>query len=582
MVAPLAVAVCQNFAGEVRAAIAAEGWTDVATVAFAARCGRPRMSDEELAALLPPTCSRTLLVGRCCLGPVDAGAQARGQRRLVPDQCFDLVAPPALVAEAMADGAYLVTPGWLAQWPRHLAELGFDGAAAAGLFQEVAQRLLLLDTGAASETAAPWAALQQALGLPASRLAVGLDRTRDWLAREVADWRLEAAQREAAARRQEQARERADHATTLDLLRRLALAPSEEATVAGIEELFRLLFAPAAWHWVPVQDGAMQPQPGLAPELADLLRNMQGSHAPCPSGRGLALRLARGERTLAYAIADEVAFPQFMGRYAALAVTLAGLCALAIESGRNRRQLVEAEKMASMGILVAGVAHEINTPVGVGLAAATTLLDHSREITDQFAARRMTHTALAQFLELAGAEAQLIARNLERIGKLIDTFRQVAVQGRSPERRRFALADCIHETIASLGDVQGESGCEISVACAPGLELLSYPGDWVSVLQNLLTNSIRHGFRQRGHGRVDIGVTQADGHLLLDYRDDGAGLAPEAAARVFDPFYTTDLQRGMGLGMYLVHNLVVHRFKGSIRHDAQHRPGVRFLIEVPL
>jgi signal transduction histidine kinase len=122
----------------------------------------------------------------------------------------------------------------------------------------------------------------------------------------------------------------------------------------------------------------------------------------------------------------------------------------------------------------------------------------------------------------------------------------------------------------------------MEVQCEEALEIESYPGDWASIFTNLITNSLRHGFKGRAQGRVEITATTADGLLQVDYADDGIGLSNEAQARIFDPFYTTDLQHGMGLGMHLVYNLVTQRLGGSIVCDSRSSLGARFHIETPL
>ena len=117
--------------------------------------------------------------------------------------------------------------------------------------------------------------------------------------------------------------------------------------------------------------------------------------------------------------------------------------------------------------------------------------------------------------------------------------------------------------------------------CDDALEIDSIPGDWASIFTNLFTNSLQHGFRGRDHGRIEVAVALREGRLTVDYSDNGIGMAPETRQRVFDPFFTTDLQQGMGLGMHIAYNLVTQRFGGEIACDSEPGTGAHFHIEVP-
>jgi signal transduction histidine kinase len=574
---------CRNFQPEVAAAIAAEGWTDVVSAAFPARCGRPPLAWDELRALLPEGCSQIVVLGRACLaglGEVPAGFPPV---RLLPQgQCFHLVAGPALVAEAIATGGYLITPGWLADWRGKLAELGFEPDHAGEWFRDFARELVLFDTGIDPEAPARLAELAQAVALPVRRIAVGLDLTRLLLARVVLEWRLDQERREGQARERQHGRELADHVSAMDMLARLARSQHEEEAVAAIEELFHMLFAPAVWHYLPVERGQVLAGPGVPAETRAELAALASAWAWTPSGQGFLLRIARGDQVLGLLAVDRLAFPEYRERYLNLALAMTGVCALAIDNARTRKRLVEAEKMASLAILMAGVAHEINTPIGVGLTAASSLQEQSKDLARRFADHAMTQSDLRGYLDRALAEAGLIRANLERIGQLIDAFRQVAVEGRVPEKRRFHLRHCLDEVIASLGNRLSGDRHDVAISCDEALEIDSYAGDWASIFTNLISNSLRHGFKGRDRGRIEIAARVEAGQLVVDYGDDGVGLSAEAQARIFDPFYTTDLQHGMGLGMHLVYNLVTHRLGGAIVCASQPGQGARFHIEAPL
>jgi signal transduction histidine kinase len=582
MTARLCILCCRNFHEEVAAAIAAEGWNDVFAVAFPARCGRPPLTWDELRTLLPEDCTQLVVLGRACLtnlGEAPAGFPAL--RVLTQQQCFHLVADTGLVAEAITDGGYLLTPGWLADWRGHIAEMGFPPEAAGDFFKDFARTLVLFDTGLDAATGSRLDELATAVGLPSRRIAVGLDHIRALLARIVLEWRLEGERAAWQDSERRHRRELADQVSAMDLLGRLARTRQEAEVIAAIEDVFRMLFAPATWHYLRVESGQPQIDHAIPAGMLAEIRQLHSVWAWTSSGQGFLLRISSDDKVLGLIAVDGLAFPEFRERYLNLALAISGVCALAIENARTRKRLAETEKMASLGILVAGVAHEINTPVGVGLAAASTLQEQSENLAQRFADRRMTQTDLQAYLAAAREEAALIRSNLERIGRLTDAFRQVAVEGKLPDRTRFRFRAAIEDVVASLGARMASDRVELRLNCDDALEIDSVPGDWSSIFTNLFINSLQHGFRGRDHGRIEVDVVLREGRLTVDYSDNGIGMVPETRKRVFDPFFTTDLQHGMGLGMHIVYNLVTQRFGGEIACDSEPGTGAHFHIEVP-
>jgi signal transduction histidine kinase len=581
----LCIMVCERFHAEAAAALAAEAWDDVDCVAFAAQCGRPALSWLALRALLPPGCTQLVMMGHACMAALGLGEpipvdfpplQRRPQK-----QCFHLVAPEPLVAEAVASGAYLMTPSWLADWRAHLAELGFGLEQAGEFFADFANELLLLDTGTAPETAARLQALALKVPLPVRRVPVGLGTMRAVLVREVMAWRLQAAQEGQLAQTRQHARERADQAASMDMLARLTRVQHEAEAIAAIRDLLQMLFAPRQVHHLRVLNGVDLPTPGIPEELLAPLALLTEDYAFTPDGEGFLLRISHAGGVVGKVAVLGLAFPTQRERYVNMALTLTRFCGLVIENARMRHKLLEAEKMASLSILVSGVAHEINTPLGVDLVASTALNDQTRQLARHFAERQMTASELEGFLQKAEQETSLIRNNLERIGALVDTFRQAATGGPAPQAAPLKLHECVNEVIRSLGDRVLAAGVKVHLACDPTLQIHSIRSDWASVFTNLIANSLKHGFKGLAGGEIHIRIEAGPQQLQVHYRDTGRGMAPEVLAKVFEPFFTTDLQRNMGLGMHLVYNLVTQRFGGSISCESRPGQGACFLIEVP-
>ena len=251
-----------------------------------------------------------------------------------------------------------------------------------------------------------------------------------------------------------------------------------------------------------------------------------------------------------------------------------------LRSAQNK--LIQAEKMAALGGLVAGVAHEINTPVGIGVTASS----HLRLMVDKFGALYWSGEAakqdLEEFLEELQQAAKVIESNLKRAADLIHSFKQVAVDQSTQERRIFNLGSYLKEILLSLNPRLKRTRHRVQVHCPPEMELDSYPGALSQILTNLVMNSLIHGFEDGQKGSIDIDACWQGGDIMLTYRDDGCGMAPEQVDRIFDPYYTTKRgSGGSGLGMNVVYNLVTETLGGRIDCSTSPGQGLTYQILLP-
>lgn len=248
-----------------------------------------------------------------------------------------------------------------------------------------------------------------------------------------------------------------------------------------------------------------------------------------------------------------------------------------------RHQLVEAEKMAALGNLVAGVAHELNTPVGVSITAASTLAERADEIARALADRKLTQSDLTRFLEASGTLSSMILANLQRAGDLIQSFKQVAVDRASERQRPIVLRHYLGQVLHSLQPALRRPLVVVELDVPGDITLDTYPGALAQIVTNLVLNAVVHGFDGRDAGRVALSARRDGERLLLEARDDGRGIAPEHLPRIFEPFYTTRRDRGSsGLGLHIVYNLVSQRLGGEIRCESSPGAGARFVVDLPL
>jgi two-component system NtrC family sensor kinase len=232
----------------------------------------------------------------------------------------------------------------------------------------------------------------------------------------------------------------------------------------------------------------------------------------------------------------------------------------------TQEQLVNNEKMASLGGLVAGVAHEINTPVGVGVTAASTLREETKSATTLYEAGELTNSSLKRYFATCMQATEIILANLQRAADLIHSFKQVAVDQTSSEYRVFELKRYIDETLLSLKPKLRNTDLKVEVECDPNLTINSVPGAFSQIITNLVMNSIQHGYKEGGSGCLRIVVDKVESKVLMHYSDDGKGMPPEVVKKVFEPFFTTRRgSGGSGLGMHIVFNLVTLQLNGEVK-----------------
>ncbi len=255
-----------------------------------------------------------------------------------------------------------------------------------------------------------------------------------------------------------------------------------------------------------------------------------------------------------------------------------------LELNAAQQNLIDAERLAALGGLVAGVAHEVNNPIGISLTVASSFARR----TEMFEAElrsdgQLRRSQLEEFVRTSRDAAQQLVANLHRAGELIQSFKQVAVDRSHAERRQFGLSEATDQIIASLRPVLKKAAIALSVDVPEGLVIDGYPGSYGQILTNLFLNAANHAFPDGRSGTISISAKpRGSDDVEIIFADNGAGMTPDVQRQAFDPFFTTRRNEGgTGLGLHIVYNLVTQQLGGRMMLDSRLGQGTTFRIIMP-
>jgi signal transduction histidine kinase len=248
-----------------------------------------------------------------------------------------------------------------------------------------------------------------------------------------------------------------------------------------------------------------------------------------------------------------------------------------------QERLVAQEKLSALGALVAGVAHELNTPLGNCILSTTSLQDRNGRITEQFEKDLLKRSDLKTYFDEVAQATALTARGLATAARLVQSFKQVAVDRTSEQRRSFDVHETVVEVLATLAHDIARAGHQIALDIPEGIAVDSYPGPFGQVLSALVVNALEHAFAAKSAGCIQIAVKQVNAvDLELVFSDDGCGIAPAHIKRVFDPFFTTQMGRGSnGLGLSICHNIATAILGGTLTVQSTLGQGTSFTLVLP-
>ncbi len=249
-----------------------------------------------------------------------------------------------------------------------------------------------------------------------------------------------------------------------------------------------------------------------------------------------------------------------------------------------QNNLITSEKMASLGALVAGIAHELNTPIGNSLLTATALADMVNDFEKQYREGGIKRSLLEAHMADSRMACSIMTNSLRRAADLITSFKQVAVDQTNDQRRPFDVCEVVRDTLAEFSAQLRRANCDAVIDGPTALAMDSYPGSVGQVLSNLINNALLHAFEGRIRSHLTITVRAVEGErVLLEFRDDGIGMPPKILHQVFDPFFTTKMgQGGSGLGMNIVYNIVTGMLGGTISIASEQGKGTTVTMTLPI
>lgn len=248
----------------------------------------------------------------------------------------------------------------------------------------------------------------------------------------------------------------------------------------------------------------------------------------------------------------------------------------------TQKKLVEAEKMASLGSLVAGVAHEINTPVGNAVTAASHLNTEVKTAIEMYDAEEMSHDDLENYLNRSREALKIILENLIRASKLVKSFKQVSVDQAHDEERCFNVKDYLDQILIGLSPEVKKTRQTLKVSCDEDIEFVSFPGIFAQVITNFVINSLHHAFDPDDEGYISIEIKRENDDLNVVFSDNGKGIPKENMNKIYDPFFTTARNEGgTGLGLNIVYNMVTQKLGGDIHCESTEGEGTSFILRLP-
>lgn len=245
-------------------------------------------------------------------------------------------------------------------------------------------------------------------------------------------------------------------------------------------------------------------------------------------------------------------------------------------------QNLEQKRRESVDSLIVGIAHELNTPIGICITATSYLMDKVEELSQDFREGKMKKSSMENFLSGAKETCDSLYKNLNRSSSLVQSFKQVSVDRKTEEKREIKIFDFVKSSIFPLEKRMDQQSVSFELECDKDLEVMTYPESFSEALKILIDNSLDHGFENEYGGKIKLMFEKKGEYVRLEYSDNGCGIKEEEVGKIFEPFYTTKRGKGKpGLGLHILQNMIVHKMRGMIQCESESGKGTRFIVQIP-
>ncbi len=599
--------ICENFKHELAAVIAADEFDDVGMSVFPARCGRPPLDWDELSEHIG-SCGdgvRCAILGSsCCAKLADPPGEFSHCRVHKLNQCFYLFADPVVIDGYISDGVYLITPGWLKHWQHHIDEWGFDQNTAREFFAESATRLVLLDTGIDADAREKLREFAAFTDRPCELVPVGLGYFRLLLTKIMLEWQMENHAGETSALLEHSQKQVSDYAMAMELLNNFGQTMTESEVVEQIFGIFSMLFAPQHLVYLPIESdkpGTILHQGDLSESEKAAIRNrladFTGVYELTESGKGFRLRIDHEHTIAAIVEVDQIAFPEYTERYLNLALSIVGVCGLAIHNGRIYRKHKQAQAMLQQYAreleqandevkqFAYIISHDLRAPL-VNIKGFSAELRYGLDDIQAVMQSALPHLNEAQqesvqtALEEDIPEAfHFIESSVNRMDGFINALLELSRLGRhelKPEQ--VELRPIVEAVLKDIAHQLEERSTKVTMGTLPSL--IADHTALEQIVGNLLHNAVKYWEPTRPL-EIDITSETAEHETIIHIRDNGRGIAENDLEKVFAPFRRVGKENVPGVGMGLAYvQTMVRRHGGRITCASELGAGTTFTLSI--
>ena len=574
--------ICEHFKEETAAVLSSGAFNDVAISYFPARCSRPVSTNKGLSALpmfKRPSHDDNVVCGCSCMSSSDKTfLDEKDILYLDHTTCFEMFAPPELVNQRMREGAYMVTPGWLAGWKTWATQWGTE-TQAKEMFFETITKLVLLDTGTNPDCDKQLAAFAEYIDRPSESLPVGLDYYRFFLENKILNWRLSKKDLLADIGHTNSGGGDSDYAMALDLLTNLPRTEEEEVVATRIMEIFSMMFAAQKIHYLSLDDSEPQTLWSIPSDLEttgvkERLSKCDQNIRPTESGTGFCLRISADKHPLAVIEVDDLLMPENLARYQNLALAMTGVFALSIENSRYFHNMLAMnnslkELNATKDKFFSIIAHDLKSPFGTVIGFSDVLLERVQENNYEEAEE------IAEIIKHSSERAMALLMNLlewsrSQTGRMEYNPRQIEIRSLVDEVCELLSETAKQKSILLLREIPSSNSIYADSA------MIS------TVVRNLISNALK--FTNPG-GKIVISAEKKPKEWLVTVSDNGVGIPESIIPKIFNiegnvSTNGTQNEQGTGLGLILCKEFV-EKHGGQIGVESEVATGSTFHFTIP-